>query len=334
MADPYLQDDGRTLRNKLGIVGDPDALQKAETLRVDFRSAQLKAENLPNAQGFELIKAVHQHLFQDVYEWAGKARITPLAKLHVEGEAGRTAFTRPDRIEQDAARVFSKLTAENGLRGLAPADFAKQLAPRVSELNAVHPFREGNGRTQRIVWEHVAKQAGHDLSFEGISRERMISASIAGSRGDHEPVRRMLGELLDPERREALVTATRFLENARLKGGSLEWNDRYVSTTTPGQTYKGLYAGAGGNNFILGDGDRIYIGKLADLPERGLGLTVGTKIEFQAGAKPTANAQQNPDTAARDYWTRTTAKAPQPSPTGPTQAENSTPKRQQKPPKA
>ena len=296
MADPYLQDDGQTLRNKLGIVSNPELLQSTEAEFVELRMARLRANGLPDAQGFALLKAVHHQLFQDVYDFAGQARTTTLSKLNVEGETARTAFTPPDRIRIEVDAVFAKVTSQNGLRGLSAPNFAERAAQHFIELNGVHPFREGNGRTQRVVWEHIAKQAGHSLSFEAISRERMVSISISGSRGDPEPARRMFSELLDPERRDALLIATRFLESQHLKGSPVNWNDRYVATTTPGQTYSGIYAGAGGRNFMLGDADKIYIGKLEDLPGQGAGVRLGERLAF--------SAQGLPSEAAEDRWQR------------------------------
>ena len=286
MADPYLQPDGRTLRNRLGIVGDPARLQDEETVRVQLRRAELRTNGLPDARGFDLVRAVHRHLFQDVYEWAGQLRTTSLTKLHHEGASARTTFTPPSDIERAGQAVFAAVERKGGLRDLAPPTFAAALAPLVSALNIVHPFREGNGRTQRLIWQHVARQAGHDLGFEGISRERMVAASIAGQRGDLGPFRRMLEELLDPDLRRALLTATRFLEQAWAGGSSMDWNERYVSTATPGQRYAGVFAGAAGRDFMLGSGASILIGQVADLPGGGAGLKNGDPVSFEAGRGP------------------------------------------------
>lgn len=173
MADPYLQPDGRTLRNRLGIVSDPARLQREETDRVMLREVELHVHGVPNARGFELVKVIHRHLFQDVYDWAGQIRTTSLTKLHHEGASARTTFTPPGDIERAGPAVFAMIERENGLRGLSPEALAAALPPGFSALNAVHPFREGNGRTQRLVWEHVVREARHELVFEGISKERL-----------------------------------------------------------------------------------------------------------------------------------------------------------------
>ncbi len=282
MADLYLQDDGKTLQNKLGIRGDPATLAGKEAVHVNSRLMELRESGLPQVQGFPLVKAIHRHLFQDVYEWAGKPREINLARaIYAEGRSDAVQFTSAQRIDAEGQRLFEDLTAANYLRGLTREQFAKGLSPFFGRLNTLHPFREGNGRTQRLVWEHVAKEAGHELSFEGISRERMTVVSIAASTGDHEPVRRMLAELLDPARSQALRTATRFLEANRTP--EIDWQDRYVATTEPGQEYRGIFVGAGGEHFLMHDRKNIYVGNLADLPDRGRGFDSGDAVAFHAG---------------------------------------------------
>ena len=79
MADPYLIPGGNTLRNELGVL-DPEVLARKEAAFVASRAIELSVKGLPPAHGFELFKAVHHHLFQDVYEWAGKVRIVNISK--------------------------------------------------------------------------------------------------------------------------------------------------------------------------------------------------------------------------------------------------------------
>jgi cell filamentation protein len=294
MADRYLQKDGKTLKNKLGVFHDPDALAAKEAVHVNSRMMELRAAGFPQAEGFELVKAVHRYLFQDVYDWAGQLRETKLARAtYADGHGEFVRFTEPSRIDPEGHQLFAELAAANHLRGLARAHFGKELAQFFGRLNQLHPFREGNGRTQRLVWEHLAKQAGHDLSFEGISRERMVNASIAASSGDYEPARRIFNELLDPVRSQALRAATRFLEAHR---NEVNWQERYVATTEPGRSYAGTFVGAGGPNFMMHDGKNIYVGNLTDLPNQGHGLHSGDRVSFRTGpaeqAHETERAQE------------------------------------------
>jgi cell filamentation protein len=280
MVDRYLQQDGKTLKNKLGIVRDPERLARTEAVHVNSRIMELHVTGLPQATGFERVKAVHRHLFQDVYDWAGHPRETNLARSVFADGDELVRFTAPSRIETEGRRLFEDLAAANELRGLIREQFAKELATFFTRLNQLHPFRDGNGRTQRILWEDLAKRAGHDLSFEGISRERMVKVSIAASAGYLDPVQRMLRELLDPIRSAALRTATRFLEAHRTE---VDWQDRYVATTEPGQSYAGTFVSAGGPNFMMHDGHNILIGSLADLPLDHRNLRGGERVTFRAG---------------------------------------------------
>jgi cell filamentation protein len=290
LTDRYLQEDGKTLKNKLGIVLDPETLAMKEAAIVFTRSLELYANGFPRAKGFESVKAIHRYLFQDIYEWAGEPRTIDLArKAYADGSADLQRFTKAAHIEREGCRLFNDLSAANHLRGLTREQFANKLTPFFGRLNQLHPFREGNGRTQRLVWEQVAQHAGHELSFEGISRERMVAVSIAGGAGDHQPAQRMFAELLDPQRSQALRTATRFLEAHRTP--AINWQDRYVATTQPGQAYAGTFVSTDGTHFMMHDGKSIYIGTRADLPEEGRAVRRGDPVSFRAGEPTMSRAQ-------------------------------------------
>jgi cell filamentation protein len=305
--DPYLQSDGLTLKNKVGIT-DPDRLLEVETGVVERRAIEIRANGVPPGDGFGLLKAIHQHLFQDIYDWAGQPRSTNLFKPEFEGSPFGTRFLPPGQIEGEATRIFSDLAAEGQLRGLSKGDFTERLSDYFNRVNMLHAFREGNGRAQRILWQHIAQQAGFTLDFEGITSERMVAVSIAGGGGDLVPIRRMFDELLNPERHLALVTAIRFLAAASGEGGGFSWNDRYIATTTPEQEYNGIFVGAGGQNFLLAAGDQIYIGNLEDLPASGMGLVPGAQITFRAGGPPTAVPEPISPLSVEDYWAGLTRK--------------------------
>ena len=90
-------------------------------------------------------------------------------------------FMEGPRIAEGLDRIAQRLTGEDYLRGLTREEFANRAADVMVDINAVHPFREGNGRTQRVFVEALAHEAGHKLDFSVVSRERMIQASIAGN---------------------------------------------------------------------------------------------------------------------------------------------------------
>jgi cell filamentation protein len=118
------------------------------------------------------------------------------------GRSGRSASPRgacsawPQHIETSAAEIFRALGSENCLRDLDREAFVARLAYYLGEVNAVHPFREGNGRTQRAFFEQLARDAGYTLAWQHLDAARNIEASAAIMRGDAEPMRKMLDTLV------------------------------------------------------------------------------------------------------------------------------------------
>lgn len=84
----------------------------------------------------------------------------------------------PLRIEPEAKKLFAQLKRENYLKGLSFEQMVKRLAFYLGEINILHPFREGNGRTQRSFIMQLAKQAGYHLDFSHLTPDEMIEASI------------------------------------------------------------------------------------------------------------------------------------------------------------
>ena len=105
-------------------------------------------------------------------------------------------FCLPRYIEPSAAEIFRRLRNENFLRGLDRDAFIDRLTYYLGEVNAVHPFREGNGRTQRAFFEQLTDDAGFALAWQHLDAGRNIAASAAIMRGDAAPMRKMLDELL------------------------------------------------------------------------------------------------------------------------------------------
>ncbi|WP_186002500.1 Fic family protein [Mycobacterium sp. KBS0706] len=263
--DPYVQPNG-TLRNRLGIA-DADELSQREA---DLSRARLFLIETEGPQGpfdFERLKATHRYIFHDVYDWAGEPRTTNLYKREYDG-GPLAAFTTPDEIAPRAARIFTALEHHNQLQGLDRETFSRQAADLFAGINALHPFREGNGRTQRAFIEALAGEAGHELDFSVISKERMIEASVQASKRQPDMMRRMFAEISDPERVRPLGEALRFLAGIKEVGGKpFDWNELYVATTTPGQRYDGRLVGWQGENFLMRQDGHLFVGWTADLPE-------------------------------------------------------------------
>ena len=232
-ADPYLLPNG-TLKNKLGLI-DPGELHKAENRITAARGALLQL-NLPQPPfTFGTLQAIHLELFQDLYDWAGQPRTTVLAKREYDHPASPVQrFAAPDAIAAEAETVFQHLAGQVSLTGRSRAAFAQGAAEVLAGLNRVHAFREGNGRTQRLLIAALARHAGHEVAFNVITRERMVAVSVTAHKGDLSGMRRMFDEISDPRQVGTMRTALGFLDR-----GGFAWNDHYISTTRAGQDYAG-----------------------------------------------------------------------------------------------
>ncbi len=169
--DHYLDPETGVLKNKLGI-GDKDELERAEASLVAWRSFQLSKKPIQGSFNLDHLKAIHKHLFGDVYEWAGELRDTDLAK-------GNSYFANHTHIIGAALPIFEKLAHENYLNGLDAAAFSTRAAHYLGEINALHPFREGNGRAQREFINHLAYKNGYLIEWTNVSQADLLQASIA-----------------------------------------------------------------------------------------------------------------------------------------------------------
>ena len=125
--------------------------------------------------------SVHRHLFQDVYPWAGKIRTVRIFK---EG----SAFCYPEHIQREMRRLFAELARQKNLGGMDAPTFARNAAHFLAELNAIHPFREGNGRTQLSFLVILAGRAGHRLTRQQFKPKATLQAMIASFDGNEKPL--------------------------------------------------------------------------------------------------------------------------------------------------
>jgi cell filamentation protein len=148
VADPYVYPGSTVLRNLPGL-RDAGALAEREAQASTLRLAQLAASGLEVAYDLPHLQRFHRFTFQDIYPWAGELRSIRLAKPG-------SMFALPEHIASYAAEVLHQLVDEQHLRGLPRERFAERLAHYYAEVNAVHPFREGNGRAQRAFLRQLA----------------------------------------------------------------------------------------------------------------------------------------------------------------------------------
>jgi cell filamentation protein len=199
VTDPYVYPGTSVLKNRAGYK-DAEKLNQFERRRTKDRLR----DPLPNGRlDVAHLKAIHRHLFQDVYEWAGTIRTLDIAK-------GNSYFCRASFIEQELERLTKSLMDEKYLCDISREKFVERSAHYLSELNAIHPFREGNGRTQRLFIQEVARRAGHRLDLTKMDEKEMLNASIRSMNGDEKPMIDVIARALEPER-----TATRVRDTVR-----------------------------------------------------------------------------------------------------------------------
>ena len=140
VEDPYTYKNSTVLVNKLDLrtQGELDAFE------AEIASARAEEPLPEGALDFAHYCAIHHHLFQDVYEWAGQPRTVRISK-------GGNPFCFPENIRSQAASLFEELRRSDHLQNLGPHDFAAKAAHFLAELNAIHAFREGNGRSQLLL---------------------------------------------------------------------------------------------------------------------------------------------------------------------------------------
>ncbi|MBC3842604.1 cell filamentation protein Fic [Streptacidiphilus sp. 4-A2] len=189
MNDLYILPNG-VLRNRLGY-SEQDLLQVAES---DITRVQLlRLASRPLAGGYDLphLCAFHAAIFGLLYDWAGQLRTVEIAK-------GSSVFCRMAQLDSYAGSVFGRLAAEDYLRGGTKDQLVDGLADLYGDLNALHPFREGNGRTQRAFLVQLARDAGYLLDWSGLDAAQNEEASIKSLMGDNGLLREMISGRVHP----------------------------------------------------------------------------------------------------------------------------------------
>lgn len=163
------------LINKFGIT-DEDELNRRERLITSFKSAELIVSPFKDGFSFDDYKKIHYELFSELYEWAGSIRTIPLSK-------SVTIFTAPEKIESLGDAIFKRLKGCNYFAGTDRSALITETADLYNSLNRLHPFREGNGRTERIFFSQLIRHAGYDINFTAENAELLMIGTIQAASG-------------------------------------------------------------------------------------------------------------------------------------------------------
>lgn len=188
--DPYVDANG-VLVNKLGIA-TAIALSQAEADLSLAAMLSLSIHPLPGPYDLDHLCGFHRRIFGAVYAWAGQLRTVDIARTPQD------MFCRWSFIESYSAGVFGELSAEALLVGLPRNTFVARLAHYYGEINAIHPFREGNGRAQRAFLGQLARDAGWRIAWSELDGAENDAASSAALRGDIKPLLVMFEGIVRP----------------------------------------------------------------------------------------------------------------------------------------
>ena len=163
------------LINKLGI-RDEDQLMRNEALLYGIKSSELMAQPLKPDFSFEDYKQIHKYLFDMLYDWAGEIRTISISK-------SATRFATPEHIEENGTKIFERLRSLNYFCGLPRDEFVSQIADLYHTINMLHPFREGNGRTQRVFFFQLIRNAGYEIDYSDFNSDLLMIGTIQAAAG-------------------------------------------------------------------------------------------------------------------------------------------------------
>ena len=166
----YCYENSGTLINKLNIK-DYKQLEEYEAKITAAKSLGLRIKGITGDFDKKHYISIHKYLFEDIYSFAGKFREENIGK-------GEFRFASFEYIEPELDRLLNELKKENFLARLSKQELANRLAYYLSELNVLHPFREGNGRTNREFIRQLALKNGYTLNLKNTPPQKVLEASI------------------------------------------------------------------------------------------------------------------------------------------------------------
>ena len=166
----YCYKDSDVLVNKFDI-HDNKKLEEIERKIVLAKLYELRQNHQIGNFDVSHFVGIHRFLFEDIYPFAGLFRNENIAK-------GNFSFAEWEYIEDELKKLLDQLKEENYLQNLDRNIFIKRLSYYMAELNVLHPFREGNGRTIREFIRQLAYKNGYVLNLKNINPKEMLHACI------------------------------------------------------------------------------------------------------------------------------------------------------------
>lgn len=173
---PYVDPASGVMVNKLGL-SDAKQLEQIEYAITAVRIQELRVSPVRGEFGLAHLKAIHTRLFGDIYEWAGQERTVNFSKRDVKEPWWKSRFADHGRIGEVMAMAADQVKSDGYLKGMKPADFVAGLTKFYVAVNHAHPFPEGNGRSTQTLIAQLAREAGYELRFDAVDRERWNHAA-------------------------------------------------------------------------------------------------------------------------------------------------------------
>lgn len=186
--DPYIDPKTGILRN-LFDAPDQATLDQIEAEITVAVIATLNEHPIPGNFDLEHLKAIHKQLFTSIYDWAGKLRTVEMAK-------DKTRFAPVEYLTQAADNLFDELKSENYLDNLDDKKYIQRFSHYYSEVNILHPFREGNGRVERVFFSQLAQRSGRHIAWDLLGPDEAVMANIAAYNGDESQLEKLLAPLV------------------------------------------------------------------------------------------------------------------------------------------
>ncbi|ALE03036.1 BID domain-containing T4SS effector [Bartonella ancashensis] len=229
----------------------------------------LQREPYPEHFNSSYLKYLHKRLFREVFEWAGCTRDAPfkfrdgtVAYMPEMKKSGAYShFASSDEIERHLKNFDKTLLERNNLRGLSRKEFVKDVTMLFAFLNWVHPFRDGNIRTQQLFFERLAAATGHELSFSLVTKRRMKDVCAEAMDYDNlSPMRHMFEDISNPKKR---LTLENFFRHATFKKSGVE--NRHIVVAREGIRVTGTFAGIKEEMFLINTGNTLVICPVKEL---------------------------------------------------------------------
>ena len=176
------------LVNKFGIKTQKelDILEKQITL---LRAIQAEQTYPFENVDFDYYKDLHRQIFGDLYDWAGTVRKVNISKKG-------TVFCDFSELEKVGNLKFERLIKQSFLKGFTTERFLDELTELYSDLNLLHPFREGNGRTLRLFVTLLVRNTDRNISWNSCDSDLLTIATIKAAQGDLTMLRRVFEEII------------------------------------------------------------------------------------------------------------------------------------------